>query len=139
MAKTDRRVQRTPGLLQKALVDFISESDYAANTKQDIVDRAHDSPPTLYVHFNNKKDLFMSCREAGSLHFGPPRHLLTREQLLSSEVPAGTISHFRHLNDIRALLVPIFQGEDGLVLLRRIRDESAQNIEASLHLAFAES
>src|SRR5258708_25793967 len=106
MAKADRRVQRTRELLQKALIDLISECDYAAITIQDIVDRANVARTTFYVHFNSKDDLFMSCREAGSLHFGPPRHLLTREQLLSSEAPAGTISPFRHLNDTPALLVP---------------------------------
>ena len=139
MAKTDRRVKRTRDLLQKALIDLISECDYGAITIQDIVDRANVARTTFYVHYNSKDDLFMSCREAETFHFGPPRHLLTREQLLSSEVPARLISAFRHLNDTRALLYPIFQGEDGLLILRRIRDEGAQDLEASLRAAFAET
>ncbi len=33
---------------------------------------------------------------------------------------------------------PIFQGKDGALLLRRIRDQSTQEIEANLRAAFAE-
>lgn len=139
MAKPDRRVKRTRELLQKALIDLISERDYRAITIQDIVDRANVARTTFYVHFNSKDDLFMSCREAETFHFGPPRHLLTREQLLSPEVPPGMMSAFQHLSDARALLYPIFQSEDGLLILRRIRDEGAHDIEASLRASFAET
>ena len=45
MTQTDRRVQRTRELLQKALIDLISKYKYDAITIQDIVDpresRAH--------------------------------------------------------------------------------------------------
>lgn len=40
MTKTDRRVQRTRELLQKALTELIGERGYDALTIQDIVDRA---------------------------------------------------------------------------------------------------
>ena len=40
MTKTDRRVERTRELLQKALIELISERGYDAITIQDIVDRA---------------------------------------------------------------------------------------------------
>jgi len=36
-------------------------------------------------------------------------------------------------------LYPIFQGKDGLLILRRIRDRSGLEIEASLRAAFAEA
>src|SRR5258708_32498419 len=124
MAKTDRRVQRTRELLQKALIDLISECDYGAITIQDIVDRANVARTTFYVHYNSKDDLFMNCREAETFHFGPPRHLLTREQLLSPEMPPGTNSNFQHLNDGRPLLYPIFPAEDGRTILREIRTET---------------
>lgn len=41
MAKTDRRVQRTRELLQKALIELIGEREFDAITIQDIVDRAN--------------------------------------------------------------------------------------------------
>ena len=41
MAKTDRRVQRTRELLQRALIELISERRYDAITIQEIVARAN--------------------------------------------------------------------------------------------------
>lgn len=46
---------------------------------------------------------------------------------------------FRHLEEARALLPPIFQGQENLLILRRICARSAQEIEASLRAAFAEA
>ncbi len=140
MAKSDRRVQRTRELLQKALIELISERGYDAITIQEIVDRANVGRTTFYVHYNSKDELFMSCHEAivSDFNFGP-QHLLSREELLSDEAPPGMIMAFRHLQEARALLNPIFQGEDNVLILRRIRDGSAQDIEASLRAAFTEA
>ncbi len=138
--KTDRRVQRTRELLQKALIELISERGYDAITIQDIVDRANVGRTTFYLHYSSKDELFMSCHEAmvSEFHFGP-LYPLSREELLSPEAPPGMTSAYRHLEDARALLSPIFQGKDSLLILRRIRDWSAQEIEASLRAAFAEA
>ncbi len=140
MTKMDRRVRRTRELLQKALIELISERGYDLITIQEIVDRANVGRTTFYAHYGSKDDLFMSCHEAivSNFHFGP-RHLLSREELLSTEAPPGMLSAFRHLEEARTLLYPIFQGEDSLLILRRIRDGSAQDIEASLRAAFAEA
>ena len=140
MAKTDRRVQRTRELLQKALIELINERGYNAITIQDIVDRANVGRTTFYLHYNSKDDLFMSCHEAiiSEFHFGPHHHL-SREELLSPEAPPGMTSAFRHLVEARALLHPIFQGKDSLLILRRIRDRSAHDMEVSLRAAFAEA
>ncbi len=51
MPKTDRRVQRTRELLQKALISSISERRYDAITIQDIVDRANVGRTTFYLHY----------------------------------------------------------------------------------------
>ena len=64
MAKMDRRAQRTRELLQKALIELISERGYDAITIQDIVDRANLGRTTFYLHYNSKDELFMSCHEA---------------------------------------------------------------------------
>jgi len=140
MTKTDRRVQRTRELLQKALIELIGERGYDAITIQDIVDRANVGRTTFYLHYSSKDELFMSCHEVvlSEFHIGP-LHPLSREELLSPEAPPGMTSAYRHLEDARALLYPIFQGKDSLLILRRIRDWSAQEIEANLRAAFAEA
>jgi AcrR family transcriptional regulator len=141
MTKTDRRVQRTRDLLQKALMDLIHERGYEAITIQDIADRANVARTTFYVHYNSKDDLFMSCHEAivSQFHFGP-RHPLSKEELLAPDAPASMTIAYRHLGEARAMLAPIFQGHDGSGHLRRIlRDESAQEIEANLRAVFGET
>ena len=92
MTKTDRRVQRTRELLQKALIELMNERGYDAITIQDIVDRANVARTTFYVHYTNKDDLFMSCHETIVSEFqsGLIRpHPLSREELLSPEVVPG--------------------------------------------------
>jgi AcrR family transcriptional regulator len=138
MTKTDRRLQRTRALMERALIELIGERGYDAITIQDIVDRANVGRTTFYAHYNSKDELFMSCHKAivSEFHSLHPR---SREELLSPEAPPGMTSAYRHLLDARALLYPIFQGKDGPLILRRIRDRSAQEIEASLRAAFAEA
>ncbi|MCI0438644.1 MAG: TetR/AcrR family transcriptional regulator [Chloroflexi bacterium] len=140
MAKTDRRVQRTRELLQKALIELIGERGYDTVTIQDIVDRANVGRTTFYLHYSSKDELFIGCHEAivSDLHSLYPH---TVEELLSPETPPGMASAYRHIEDARALLNPIFQGhvKDSLPILRRIRDGSAQHIEAILRAAFAEA
>ena len=138
--KTDRRVQRTREVLQKALIELIREREYDAITIQDIVDRANVGRTTFYLHYNSKDELLMNCHETivREFHFGP-LHPLSREELLSPEAPPGMTSAYQHLEDGRALLYSIFQGKDSLLILRRIRDQSAREIEANLRAAFAEA
>jgi AcrR family transcriptional regulator len=137
MKKTDRRVHRTRELLQKALIELISKRGYDAITIQDIVDRANVGRTTFYQHYSSKDELFISCHEAIVSEF--PLYPLSREELLSPEAPPGIISAYRHLEDARALLYRIFQGKDSLLILRRIRDWSAQAIKASLRTSFSEA
>jgi len=139
MTKTDRRVQRTRELLERALIELIGERGYDAITIQDIVDRANVGRTTFYVHYRSKEKLFMSCHAAlvSKFHFGR-LHPVFRDELLSPEAPPGMISAYQHLLDARVLLYPIFQGKDGPLILRRIRDRSAREIKASLCAAFAE-
>ena len=138
MAKTDRRVQRTRQLLQKALIELISEGRYEAITIQDIVNRANVGRTTFYLHYSSKDDLFMSCHEAIVSGFHS-LHSLSLEELLSPETPPGMILAYRHLEEARAMLNPIFQGHNSLLILRQIRTRSAQQIEASLRAAFVEA
>ena len=140
MTKTDRRVERTRELLQKALIELITERGYDAITIQDIVDRANIGRTTFYLHYNSKNELFMSCHEAivSQFHLGL-FHPLSREELLSTEIPQEMTSAYRHLEEGRALLYPIFEGKDSQPILRQIRDRSAREIEANLRTIFAEA
>ena len=142
MTTTDRRAQRTREQLQKALIELISERRYDAITIQDIVDRAEVGRTTFYQYYDSKDDLFMSCHEAivNEFRAGPlSPHPLSREELLSPEAPSKMIAAYRHLEEARARLYPIFQGKDGPLILRRMRDRSAQEIETNLRAAFAEA
>jgi len=140
MTRTNRRVERTRELLQKALMELIAEHEYDAITIQDIVDRAKLGRTTFYLHYNSKDELFMSCHEAiiSEFHLGL-LHPLTREELLSPQIPPEMTSAYRHLEEGRALLYPIFQGKDSQLILRQIRDRSAREIEANLRAVFVEA
>lgn len=139
MMKTDRRVKRTRELLQRALMDLINEQRYDAITIQDIVDRANVGRTTFYLHYKSKDELLMSCHEAvvRNYHIGS-LHPLTREELLSPEPPPGMAAAYRHLENARTLLYSLFQGKDGLLILRRFRDWNAQEIESNLRTSFVE-
>ena len=138
--KTDRRTQRTRERLQKALMELIAERGYDAFTIQDIVNRADLGRTTFYLHYNSKDELFMSCHEAiiSEFHLGL-LHPLTRDEFLSPQIPAQMTSAYRHLEEGRALLYPIFQGKDSQLILRQIRDRSARAIEANLRAIFDET
>jgi len=140
MKKTDRRAQRTCELLQKALIELITARGYNAITIQDIADRANVGRTTFYLHYNSKDELFMSCHEAivNEFHIGP-LHPLSREELLSPELPLEKTPAYRHFEERRALLYFIFQGKDSLQILRQIRDRSAREIEANLRAVFTEA
>jgi AcrR family transcriptional regulator len=140
MAKMDRRTQRTRELLQTALIELINEREYDAITVQDIVDRANVGRTTFYLHYSSKDELFINCHQAivSKFRIGP-LHPISREEMLSPEAPPAMTSAYRHLEEARTLLYSIFQGKEGLLILRRIRDWNAQKIEASLRTAFTEA
>ena len=140
MTRTHRRAQRTREDLQKTLIELMGEKAYDAITIQDIADRANIGRTTFYLHFNTKDELFLSCHEAMVSKFPiAPLHPLTREELISPEAPQGLKSAYQHLEHSRAMLNAIFQGKDSLLIMRRIRDWNAQEIETNLRSVFAET
>jgi AcrR family transcriptional regulator len=137
---TDRRVQRSRALLQQALIDLIGERRYTEITVQDIVDRANVGRTTFYLHFPSKDELFLSCHEAITSEFqlgSSQRHPLSRDELLAQDAPSSLVATYQHLDDAWARLAPIFRSKDGPLILRRIRDASAEQIEANVRIAFA--
>lgn len=140
MSRPDRRVQRTRELLQQALIALIRERGYDAVTVQEIVDQANVGRTTFYLHYTSKDDLFLHCHDAilGQFQLSSHTHL-SREALLSPEPPQGMTMAYRHLVEARALLAPILQGKDGLLILLRIRDRMAEEIAAHLRTTFHEA
>lgn len=57
--KEDRRVQRTRGMLQEALVDLMIQKGYEPITVQDILDRANVGRSTFYAHYVDKEQLLV--------------------------------------------------------------------------------
>ena len=61
--KTDARVRRTRDALGDALVALMQEKPFDTITVQDVLDRAHVSRSTFYLHYSDKDDLLMSDAE----------------------------------------------------------------------------
>jgi AcrR family transcriptional regulator len=132
----DRRVQRTRQLLQHALVELIAERSYDTVAIQDIAERANLGRTTFYLHFKSKDELLVSLHEVfvPEFYFGP----MTREELLSPDPSSGLVALYQHFQGARTHFYHILQGKDGALILRGLRDRSAQAIEDSLRAAFAE-
>lgn len=140
MTKPDRRVQRTRTLLREALLALIHERGYDAVTIQEIVDRANIGRTTFYLHYTSKDDLFLDCHDAILSRFQlNPGAYLSLEALSSAEAPAGMVLAYRHLLDARALLAPILQGKDNLLILRRLRDRGAEEMATQLRELVADA
>ena len=61
--KEDARVKRTRDALGDALVALMQEKPFDTITVQDVLDRAHVSRSTFYMHYSDKDDLLMSDAE----------------------------------------------------------------------------
>ena len=98
--RTDRRIQRTRGLLQEALVELILEKGYEAITIQDILDRANVGRSTFYEHFYDKDDLLLS----GFEHLRDDFEQYLAGQGISDDSPWQlSLSMFRHAEEHRQL------------------------------------
>ncbi|HET6972859.1 MAG TPA: TetR/AcrR family transcriptional regulator [Pyrinomonadaceae bacterium] len=61
--KTDARVRRTRDALGDALIALMQEKPFETITVQEVLDRAHVSRSTFYMHYSDKDDLLMSDAE----------------------------------------------------------------------------
>jgi AcrR family transcriptional regulator len=61
--KTDARVRRTRDALGDALFTLMQEKPFDTITVQEVLDRAHVSRSTFYMHYSDKDDLLMSDSE----------------------------------------------------------------------------
>src|SRR5688572_30831151 len=61
--KLDRRVVRTRGMLQRALLALMSEQSYDTISVADITDRADLRRATFYLHYRDKEELLVATLE----------------------------------------------------------------------------
>jgi len=119
--KLDPRVKRTEGLLQKALVELLTEKAFHKITVQDITERAGVNRATFYDRFDDKYDLLNECvrndfqaRLQGKLSAEPA---LTRGNLrvlilTASDYLKGFIGH----------CAPSTGHDDQMMMLRQVQD-----------------
>jgi AcrR family transcriptional regulator len=96
---TDRRVQKTQGLLRQALASLIREKDYDSIAVKEILDRANVGRSTFYMHFRDKDELLVSgihdmLRTVQSK--GPPSQAKRQEKIIWFSLPV-----FDHIHQHR--------------------------------------
>lgn len=125
----DRRIQRTRGVLQEALVALILEKGFEAVTVQDIIDRANVGRSTFYAHFQDKEDLFVSGFDHLRIQF--------EEQLLGqspTEANPWTLSlvMFKHAQDYRRVYKALVGEKGGHTMLAHIQKFLMAHIDEHL-------
>lgn len=134
--KSDRRVQRTRQLLKGALVHLIKERGYDAITIQDITDQANVGRTTFYLHYDSKEALLLDHHADVKEHF--KLISLSREQLLSDEPLHEVVAFLRLLMENRNMYFAIRAAKDADLIVRGIREQMTNQLQASLYDIFAE-
>jgi AcrR family transcriptional regulator len=114
----DRRVQRTRGMLQDALVSLILEKGYEAITVQDILDRANVGRSTFYEHFYDKDDLLLSGFEYLRKDF---ENFLAAQSFDEEGPWQLSLSMFRHAQEHRQLYQAMAGKQGGNLALAHIQ------------------
>lgn len=97
----DRRVVRTRGLLQDALIALIPEQGYAAVTVDDICQRANVGRSTFYTHYADKDALRSATIEAHLQSIGRRREAASQET--DSRLFEFSLPMFEHAHAFRPL------------------------------------
>ena len=135
--KPDRRIQRTRGLLRRALMELILEKGYDAITIQDIADRANLGRTTFYLHYQSKDDLFLEHHEGFATGFYLGAY--ARAELLGDQPSTMFIRFLDELRANRDLYFKIAGAKDFSQLIDRVRQQVATNLEASLRAAYPDA
>jgi AcrR family transcriptional regulator len=113
-----RRIQRTRGLLQDALLELILEKGFDAVTVQDVIDRANVGRSTFYAHFQDKEDLLLSGFEHLRTQF--EEHL--KSETIAHDSPwALSLSMFHHAQSQRRLYQALAGKQGGNIALAHIK------------------
>ena len=119
----DRRIARTKGMLQHALISLILKKDYETITIEDICDAANVGRSTFYAHYTSKDDLKRSGLDENL------RRLLADRQRDARAMPGDSgdrslsfsLTMFEHARDHKDLYRALVGGRGGTVALGTIR------------------
>lgn len=130
----DRRVQRTRGLLQRALLELLETRSYDSLTMQDVADRANVGRTTVYLHYESKDDLYRQAHLAEVARIaGAP---LTQEELLADDPPARMVAAYAYHWTTRDLLREVYFARDAGTIHRGLRDHQVETLAGHLKTVF---
>lgn len=119
---TDRRVSRTRGMLQQALISLILKKDYDAITIQDICDAANVGRSTFYAHYTGKDDLKRSGFDHLRKDLGDgQKHALSTPGHSRNRSFGFSLAMFEHARDHRELHRALIGCRGGAIALCSIR------------------
>lgn len=114
MAQEDRRIRRTRKLLNKALVELITEKEYDEITVQEITERADIGHRTFYRHYTGKDELLVDVMKNTLSGFQDLLVLPTSSLLASGELGGipweNACRLFEYVDENEELFRVLFQG-----------------------------
>jgi len=122
-ATTDRRVARTRGMLQRALLSLILKKDYEAITIEEICEAANVGRSTFYSHYTSKDHLKRSSLDEHlrGLLTDRQEHALARPGDIRDRSLGFSLSLFEHARDHVDLYRALASGRGGSLSLSGIR------------------
>ena len=118
----DRRITRTRGMLQHALISLILKKGYEATTIKDICDAANVGRSTFYAHYTSKDDLKRSGVETlRGLLRDRQREALAKPGNIRGRSLGFSLTMFEHARDHIDLYRALAGGRGGAVALNSIR------------------
>lgn len=125
-ATTDRRAQRSRGLLLDALFSLMVERGYERLTTQNLIDRAGVGRATFYAHFDSKDDLLVAS-------VGRLRAWLEHERDMQPVARLGFMLPFcRHLASHLPIYRMTFARESEVSVERHVRAMLRELVRADL-------
>lgn len=129
----DRRIVRTRGALQEALIGLILEKGYDAITVNDIIGRADVARSTFYAHHGGKESVFLDS--IGSL-----REFLSKAQREArgdsngrAQLLAFSLAMFEHADGHRDLYQALMRDQGGAAAINAIRQMLARLIHREMN------
>jgi AcrR family transcriptional regulator len=126
--KTDARIRRTRDALGDALIALMQQKPFETITIQDVLDRAHVSRSTFYMHYSDKDDLLMSDAEEffESLSMALSNHGDKSDRVFPAR------EFFAHLSDVQPFFKALVKSGKFQENMELARGHFARGIERRL-------
>ncbi len=130
---TDRRIQRTQQTLRTALLELLTEKDYAAVTVQDIAERANIGRATFYLHYPDKEHLLLAWMEQ---IFAELRAYVGELAGVDAPTVVTTLSRlvFEHVANHHELYHTLLSERGSAMIVVRMRDLLAGFVEEQVRI-----